>query len=125
WPSHHQLRDKESSNSVTRSEFPRYVGILWARFVGSTSRILPEPVLAFPPAFSVMKASGLASKFNRYFPRGASTNSGYAKNPPFVRTCVKSPTSEPPYRKVSLRFSINSAKPRTLGVHLSLNPPIP
>src|SRR6267143_5124631 len=67
---------ESSSNPETRSLFPKYVGTRCERLRGSTSKILPFPVLAFPPARSVMYPIGLDSNCKRYFPSGASTNSG-------------------------------------------------
>src|SRR5207249_5726627 len=52
---------ESSSNSETRSLFPKYVGARCERLRGSTSRIFPFPVLAFPPALSVMYPIGFDS----------------------------------------------------------------
>src|SRR5712692_2595122 len=67
---------ESSSNPETRSLFPKYVGTRCERLLGSTSKILPFPVLAFPPARSVMYPIGFDSNCKRYFPSGASSSSG-------------------------------------------------
>src|SRR6266516_2637486 len=67
---------ESSSNSETRSLFPKYVGTRCERLRGSTSRIFSFPVLAFPAALSVMYPIGFDSNCKRYFPSGASRKSG-------------------------------------------------
>ena len=65
--------------------------------LGIISRIRSVPVEARPPAFSTMKARGLASKENRNYPLGFLLSLGYINIPPFRSVLWKSDTIEPIY----------------------------
>lgn len=110
--------------SFTSSGDPRTTGTRWWMEVGWTSRTFPEPVVAMPPACSMMKAMGLHSysslswqgpsgsqiycQPNHLFgrtsrgkltlPLGLFTLAGYKKMPPYTKVRWTSATMEPTYR---------------------------
>ena len=67
------------------SELPIITGFLWCIFVGSNSSIRPLPVVAIPPACSVIKAIGLLSNMSLSFQFGESVVEGYMNMPPLSK----------------------------------------
>ena len=68
----------------TISRLPQKKGTRWCNSEGSISKILSNPLEAFPPACSVRKAIGLHSYNSRNFPLGDCEVEGYIYTPPFI-----------------------------------------